>query len=107
MTQGLTQMVDLLPPATAIHSSTPDWLVVVAILGIALGSGCWLLWRFRSNPIRRIRTQLQAAQLTPRQALHALAKLKPSPELDRLRFRPEEPDLQTVNRLLKGGAEHD
>ena len=100
-------MVDLLPPATAMQSGTPDWLLIVAILGLALGSGCWLLWRFSSNPIRGIRNQLRAEELTPRQALHALAKLKPSPELDRLRFQAEEPDPQTVRRLLNDGLAHD
>lgn len=100
-------MVDLLPPAPLIQSSPFTWLSFVVSLLILLGVGVWLLRHLKHDPVRRIRIQLEAGQLSPREAAHQLAKLKPSKQIDQIRFQHEEPDIQTLKQLLKSGAVHD
>lgn len=97
------QMADLLPLPAAEPTYLWVW-VGVTLLMFLLIAVMWLRKRMQSSS-KKILKQLQAQQLSPRDALHALAASHPktplSAQIDTLRFARPAPSIESAESMIR------
>ena len=96
MSQQL-HMPDIYEPLPAASDDSGLWLYGLSLALLA----ALALWRYRQQPLRRLQRELRRGHIDARSAAHRLAALKPSPELDRLRFAREAPSHAQLLTLLQ------